>query len=253
MTTVCVVQARFGSKRLPGKVLEPIGSAPMLVRVLDRLRRAATLDEIIVATTSAASDDAVAKVANFAGVKVVRGSQFDVLDRYHDALLASSSASVIVRVTADCPFIDPDLVDLVVRERADHNADFVANRLPPPHPRTYPVGLDVEVCTAIALDRAWREAAAPHHREHVMPYLYENPDLFVIRVLQLDNDLSHYRWTVDTVEDLDAVRRLDALVGPEPFGWHDVLKVAADNPRIGQINSAQRQKLVSEFDERWSE
>lgn len=251
MTTLGIVQARFGSSRLPGKVLQPIGETSMLEKVLRRLSRARSLDALVVATTDTSADDAVAIAAAAVGVPSVRGSEFDVLDRFHQALAHYPDADCVVRVTADCPFIDPEEVDRVVAALRTEGADFAANRLPPPNKRTYPVGLDVEAATRAALDAAWRDASAPHHREHVMPFLYETPERFRTTVLQLDEDLSSFRWTVDTREDLEAARRLDALAGPEPFSWRRVLAVARAHPDIGALNAAQSQKYVTDVDDRW--
>lgn len=250
MTTVCIVQARAGSSRLPGKVLEPISGVSMLGKVLTRLSRAQSIDVLIVATTTDAGDDAVEAEAERFGAIVVRGSVFDVLDRYHSALEAAPDADIVVRVTADCPFVDPDVVDLLVRTLREEGADFVANRLPPPYPRTYPIGLDVEVSTAAALETAWRDAASAHEREHVMPYLYESGN-FDVRVVDLPEDLSAYRWTVDTPADLAAVRAIDALCGPEPFGWEHVLEVVMANPEVLAINADSAQKSVFDVDSRW--
>lgn len=250
MTTVAVIQARAGSSRLPGKVLETIAGMPMLERVIRRVARAQTVDQVIVATTQEPEDDIVQAVAEHAGARVVRGSRYDVLDRFHTALTDYADDDVIVRVTADCPFVDPDVIDEVVLRLRSSGAVFVANRLPPPHPRTTPVGLDVEATTVGALRLAWREATDPHHREHVMPYLYETPGI-AVEVLQIDEDLSHLRWTVDTPDDLAAARALADLVGPEPFGWRDVLAVARAHPEIGAANAGHAQKDVHVIDERW--
>jgi spore coat polysaccharide biosynthesis protein SpsF len=160
---------------------------------------------------------------------------------------------VVVRVTADCPFIDPGIVDRLVRLRRERGADFVANRLPPPYPRTYPVGLDAEVCTAEALEVAWRDATAPAHREHVMPFLYESGERFSVVVDQLDEDLSGMRWTVDVPEDLAAVTAIDLACGPEPFDWLRVLAVVRADPELQRINSGFQQKHVSEVDSRWQD
>lgn len=253
MKTICVIQARFASSRLPGKVLERIGDRSMLAMIIERASRAATIEAMIVATSTEVSDDAVATAAKEAGARVMRGSQFDVLDRYYKALNLESDADILVRLTADCPFVDPDLIDLVVNRLIEGDLAFSANRLPPPHARTYPVGLDVEACTTEALRTAWKEATLPHQREHVMPYLYENPRQFRIGVVDLDFDLSGYRWTVDTVEDLAAVRQIAALVGPEPYGWRDVLNVAQAHPEIGELNRTARQKAATESDSRWEQ
>lgn len=251
MTTILVVQARAGSSRLPGKVLEPIGGVPMLRKVIDRARRSAEVDEILVATTRAAGDDAVEQVATDAGVATVRGHQFDVLDRFHDVLLLRPAASELVRVTADCPFIDPELIDRLILLRRSEGADFAANRLPPPEPRTYPVGLDVEVCTTAALVRAWTEATSPFEREHVMPYLYATPGRFRVVVDQLDEDLSGFRWTVDEPADLEAARAIDAACGPEPYDWRHVLATVRAHPELSALNAGVAQKRVEVVDERW--
>jgi spore coat polysaccharide biosynthesis protein SpsF len=251
VTTIAVVQARAGSSRLPGKVLQPINGVPMLRKVIDRMRRSTELDEIVVATTREPGDDAVADLATAAGVAVVRGDQFDVLDRFHDVLLARPDAATVVRVTADCPFIDPGIIDRLVRLRRDEGADFVANRLPPPAVRTYPVGLDVEVCTAAALQIAWRDAVSPFEREHVMPHLYGEPDRFRVVVDQLDEDLSALRWTVDEPADLEAARAIDAACGPEPYDWRHVLETVRAHPELAEINAGLTQKQVDVVDERW--
>lgn len=251
MTTLCIVQARYDSSRLPGKVAEPILGVPILVGILRRLQRATLLDEIVVATTTSSSDDLVVALAGAAGVEVARGSVFDVLDRFHQVVQARPEVDVVVRVTGDCPFVDPGIVDLVISRLSETAADFAANRLPPPFQRTYPVGLDVEVCTRAAIDQAWAQAERAHQREHVMPFLYEEPGRFAVEIVDLEDDLSAYRWTVDTPDDLEAVRQLAALAGPEPFDWTRVLEVAGAHPELAAINSFQRQKLVSETDSRW--
>jgi spore coat polysaccharide biosynthesis protein SpsF len=196
--TIAIIQARMGATRLPGKVLRDIAGQPMLVRVVERSRRASLLDGFVVATTTEVQDDAVAELCRERGYPCYRGEQQDVLDRYYQAA-RQTGAEVIARITADCPVIDPDLINETVRLVTEHwspfdNApwpdrqgrqgrlntdhfDFAANRLPPPWGRTYPIGLDVEACTFPALERAWKEATEPYQREHVMPYLYEGVNL----------------------------------------------------------------------------
>lgn len=251
MTVVCVIQARLGSSRLPGKVLARIGGITMLEKVIQRVARSRSIDRVVVATTSDHADDEVEQVAMASGADVIRGSMLDVLDRFNDVLVAYPDTEVIVRVTADCPFVDPDIIDDLVRQLAAGGFDFVANRLPPPSGRTYPVGLDVEVCTAAALREAWLKALQPHEREHVMPYIYETPGRFRILATDLSEDLSNFRWTVDTQNDLAVVQALDVLCGPEPFGWERVLEVARQHPDIAEANSGVVQKHVSETDKRW--
>ncbi len=251
MTTVCVIQARMGSSRLPGKVLMDLTPGEtILERVVQRLRRAETVDRIIVATTRDQGDDAIEQACHGLAVECVRGDTFDVLDRYVQAVATVEDADVVVRVTADCPFVDPEIVDSLVRTLRADQVDFIANRLPPPHERTYPVGLDVEVCTREALEEAGRRAEEPHQREHVMPYLYEHPGDFRIRVVDLPEDLAMHRWTVDTPEDLEVVRKIAEAVGPEPFSWRKVFDVTASDAGIEAMNAGQRQKLVTDVDER---
>jgi spore coat polysaccharide biosynthesis protein SpsF len=160
-----------------------------------------------------------------------------VLDRYW-RVLEESGADIIVRLTADCPFIDPDLIDESVRVLLDAESpvDFVATRLP--WERTYPIGLDVEVCTREALHIAWEEADEIYQREHVMPYLYENPERFRIVLLHADNDYGDLRWTVDTKEDLAFIREVATrLSNRKTFRWRDILAILTEEPELKAINA----------------
>lgn len=251
MTAVCVIQARMGSSRLPGKVLmDLVPGEPALQRVVTRVSRATTIDRVIVATTVAPEDDAIEEYVAHLGVTCTRGDVHDVLSRYKEAVDAVPAADVVVRVTADCPFVDPDIIDYLVSDLRSSRCDYVSNRLPPPYARTYPVGLDVEVMSRDALERAAAEAISSHQREHVTPYLYENMEVFAVKVHDLAEDLSGYRWTLDTPADLDALRELARLAGPEPYGWEHILEVARAHPEIGELNRQERQKAVTEVDER---
>lgn len=246
--TIAVIQARSGSRRLPGKVLIDIAGQPMLARVVARARRAETLDRVVVATTTDPDDDPVARLCAERGYPCYRGSTHDVLDRYYQAAHAFG-AGVIVRLTGDCPLIDPDLIDRTVRAFQASGVDFAANRLPPPWERTYPIGLDVEVCSLAALTRAWEEATAPHQREHVMPYLYEEPGRFRVLTIEHDCDLGNLRWAVDTREDLHLVREIYRhFDGSSDFSWQAVLALIEANPALAAINAG-----VSHKDYRESE
>jgi len=253
MTTIGVIQARFDSSRLPGKVLEHVGATTMLAGVMRRLSESRLVDEVVVATTTSPTDDGIAALVANEGYEVVRGSSFDVLDRFHDVLLARPDADVVVRVTADCPFLDPELVDEVIRARAEHGVDFASNRLPPPYARTYPVGLDVEVSTSAALRRAWSEADEPYFREHVMPFLYVEDSQFSRFIVDLDADYSQYRWTVDTPEDLRAARAIARYLPHSSTSWRDVLAVVVEHPELVAINAQFTQKQVTQVDSRWTE
>ena len=263
-----IIQARMASTRLPGKVLLDIGGEPMLVRVVERARRAKTLDGIIVATTIDSSDDGVAELCQERGYPCYRGSVHDVLDRYYQAGL-QFGVDILVRLTADCPIIDGMVIDetvnaflgrLPAEERPftgrfeDIPFDFAANRLPPPWKRTYPIGLDTEVCAFPTLEQVWQEAKKPHQREHVMPYLYEDfwqdqqaPSRFRICLVNHDPDYGWLRWTVDTAEDLQLLRQIYShFNNQDDFTWRDVLTLFEQEPALAQVNVAVRHKNYQE-------
>jgi spore coat polysaccharide biosynthesis protein SpsF len=238
MSTVAIIQARMGSTRLPGKVLRKIEGKSMLARVAGRLRQASLLDAIVVATTDQSRDDAIVEECRRIPVAVFRGSELDVLDRYFMAAQAHRSDTV-VRVSADCPLIDPEVVDQVVGVFGHEKPDYASNTLE----RTYPRGLDTEVMTFGCLQRAWTEAHEPYQRVHVTPYIYQNPDKFRLRSIISEKDYSHYRWTVDTPEDLQFVRTLYALLENEDrFSWREVLRVLSQNSGLDSLNQHIRQK-----------
>ncbi len=244
--TVVIIQARMGSTRLPGKSLTDIHGVPMLGWVIDRSQRAEMVDEVLVATTTSDADDAICDYCTGRNAPIFRGSESDVLDRYCQAA-RRESASHIVRITGDCPLIDPALIDLAVRELLQGEYDFVANRLPPPWTRTYPMGLDVEVCTAAALEMAWQKAEEPFEREHVMPYLYTEPGRFRIHILECEQGFGHLRFSVDTAEDLALVRKIfERFEGRDDFGWREIASLLQREPHLQQLNAGVKQKLVDE-------
>jgi len=233
----------MGSRRLPGKVLMPIGEQTMLGHVVRRAGRAESLDGVIIATTLQPEDDAIVREAERLGAAVFRGSEDDVLDRYHGAARAFG-LDAVVRITADCPLIDPLIVDRVVAAFLDRTTDYASNVLE----RTYPRGLDTEVISAAALVVAWREADRPHQRAHVTPFLYENPGRFRIVSVRADRDRSQFRWTVDTAADLDAVRALVAqLGGGDGHDWRAAVEAAERRPELAAINREVRQKELDEL------
>lgn len=203
---VAVLQARMSSTRLPGKVLADIHGEPMLARQVARLRRCTTLDALVLATSTDPSDDVLEALAASLGLPCVRGSLDDVLSRY---LLAAEHfpADAIVRLTADCPLASPRVIDHVVRDWIADPVDYVSNTLT----RTYPDGLDVEVVTPDAL-RAVHPVADAYEREHVTAGVYHRPEQFTLRNVAQDVDLSDWRWTVDTPEDLEFVRAMYGLL-----------------------------------------
>ena len=250
MRTIAIIQARMNSSRLPGKVLLDIAGQPMLARVIERARRAKTVDEVMVATTTDSSDDRIEAFCGERGYLVYRGDMFDVLDRFYGAARLAQ-AEVIVRITADCPVIDPAAIDRVVETFHSTGADFACNRLPPPWKRTWPIGLDTEVCSFAGLERAWKEAELPYEREHVMPYFYDPEGRFTVVVVDHDPDYGTLRWTVDTAEDLALLREIfTRFDGSDTFTWEDVLALMEREPQLAQINAGVRHKIGTEVDPR---
>jgi spore coat polysaccharide biosynthesis protein SpsF len=247
---VCIVQARMGSSRLPGKVLKDICGKPMLGWVTVRAGQAQKVDELQVATTINAEDDPIEEFCSSIGIDCYRGSEFDVLDRYYQAA-CRAKADVVVRLTADCPLIDPSLIDQTIQALLHEKADFAANRLPPPYHRTYPIGLDVEAATLKALETAWKYAAEGYEREHVMPYLYDPAHGMKFVVIDHEEDLGALRWTVDTPEDLEFVRQVARKFEcHDDFSWLNVLKLVKDHPEIAKINVDISHKTMKDVDTR---
>ena len=234
--TVAIVQARMGSSRLPGKVLADIGGKPMLHRVVVRARRAQTVGQVVVATTVYPEDDPVAKLCAANGYPCFRGDPIDVLDRYFQAAKLFE-AEIIVRLTGDCPLIDPGEIDRTVQAFFLNKVDFTANRLPPPWKRTTPIGMDTEVVSFSALTQAWENATLPYHREHVMPYFYEKNGRFDILLVDDERDLGHYRLTVDTRQDLELVREIYShFHNQDHFSLEEILDLLDRYPDLIAIN-----------------
>lgn len=242
MKTIVIIQARMGSSRLPGKVLADIQGQPMLARVVNRVRQAKRVDEVVIATSVESGDDPLEEFCDRRGWPCYRGSHLDVLDRYYHAA-AAFHADVVVRITSDCPLIDASMIDLVAGRVIDSRGaiDYCANVLAP---RTFPRGLDTEAFTREALVRNWTEAGEPSCREHVTPYFYRNPELFRIAHVINPTDESAHRWTVDTPEDLQLVRQIFEHFAGREFGWQEVLSAFLGNPSWMLINAHVQQKAA---------
>lgn len=232
---VAIIEARYSSTRLPGKVLMPILDQPMLVRIFQRLKLARTLDDIVVATTDSKSDDAVAEAMHYMGAHIFRGSEDDVLDRVVRAA-ESADADIIVEITGDCPLIDPGLVDKVVADFLVGGADFVSNILP----HTTPRGTDVRVFRAADLAEINRTSTDPADHEHVSLHFWEHLDKYVCRNVEMDlpDVVAEIRLTVDTAEDLELVRAIyGGLYNKNPaFSLVDVLDFLNANPHLLELN-----------------
>lgn len=240
----------MSSSRLPGKVLKDLGGAPVLARVVTRVKRAQWVDKVMVATTLDPSDDAIAEWCTQTEVPCFRGDLYDVLDRYYQAA-NSVGAVTVVRVTADCPMIAPEEIDRTVQRFIDSSADFAANRLPPPLVRTTPIGMDTEVVSFAALERAWREAKEPFEREHVMPYLYDMPGRFKVEVVDHDPALGHLRFTVDTPADLEQARAIYAHFGNrDDFSFDELIAADQAHPEWQESVRSVQHKGYQDVDER---
>jgi len=233
MKATAIIQARTGSTRLPEKVLLKVGHKTILEYVLERTGRAKNIENIIVATTENIEDKKIVDLAKNLGVKTYRGSSEDVLDRYYQAAKLSR-VSHIVRITADCPLIDPQVIDNVTRLYFESEADYCSNTLK----ETFPDGLDVEIFSFNALCRSWRNARLSSEREHVTPYMKKNPDMFKLVNFENNIDLSDKRWTVDTAEDFKFINAiLEVLYPVKPdFYSKDVLEFLKKNPHLEEIN-----------------
>jgi spore coat polysaccharide biosynthesis protein SpsF len=238
--TVAVIQARTGSTRLPGKVLLPLLGRPILSRVVERAARAAGIHEVVVATTVDPSDDPIVELATTQGWAVERGSENDLLDRYVQTA-RTRDADIVVRITSDCPLIDPGLIDQTIEAFVEGGADYASNTL---EPRTFPRGLDVEVVSRDALEEAWRDDADPASREHVTPFLYRNPERFRLVRVSSPDDRSAHRWCVDVPEDYELVRRIYEALGSDAFGWEEALAVLEAHPDWPLLNSHVSQKTL---------
>ncbi len=230
-----IIQARTGSTRLPNKVLLSLMGKPMLAHVIERVQASQKIEQVILATTTHESDDALADLADSLGVACYRGSENDVLDRYYQAAKLHQ-ASVVVRITGDCPVIDPAVIDRTIGLFESANYAYVNNFL---H-RTYPDGLDTEVFTFAALETAWQEARLPSEREHVTPYLYKHPEKFPQAGLVQAPDLSYFRWTVDEPVDFEFIQAVYAgLYAQNPlFDMHAITAFLEQNPDLVKLNQS---------------
>jgi len=230
---VAIVQARMGSSRLPGKAIADVAGRPLLLRVVERVQRARRVDKVVVATTDQASDDPIATLCQLERVQYFRGSEDDVLDRFYRTAQANT-ADIVVRITADCPLIDPEVVDLVIARFQLGDCDYASNALR----YTYPDGLDTEVFSFAALERAWREAKKPSEREHVTPYLRTGK----FRMANVESEspvpLGKYRWTVDYPADLEFVRKIyQGFSGNKHFGSQDIFHLLKERPELATVQA----------------
>jgi spore coat polysaccharide biosynthesis protein SpsF len=240
---VALIQARMGSTRLPGKSLKEVMGKPLLGYLVERVRRCKKLNDIVIATTDSPVDDCLARFARNENLSFFRGSEIDVLDRFYQAATLFK-ADVVVRITGDCPLIDPVVVDEAISYFLDQYPlyDYVNNIAP----RRYPRGMDTEVFTYQALLETWKRAGSNSEREHVTPFIYLHPELFRLGHVSCKEDLSSHRWTVDTPEDFALVKKILEYLYPKnpEFTIQDILRALCKNPEWVQINAHIQQKSL---------
>lgn len=245
MKTVIIVQARMTSTRLPGKVLKEVLGKPLLQYQVERLRQVKLADEIIIATTINMTDQPIVEFCEQFGIPYFRGSEKDVLSRYYYAA-KDAHADVIVRITADCPVIDPQVIDKVVSYYYSHQADYdyVSNALT----STYPIGMDTEVFSYKVLHEAYCEAREQPDREHVTPFIYRQPDRYRLANVAYERNESFRRLTVDTIEDFELIKRIIEVLYPinPQFLLEDILEILQCNIEWSLINSKVKQKKYYE-------
>lgn len=232
---LAILQARMSSTRLPGKVLKPILGQPMLFRQIERLKRAKLIDKLIVATSDEIEDDVIDRFCKQNNIVCFRGALNDVLDRFYQAA-QPYMPDYVVRLTGDCPLIDPEVIDKVIRFCIQNNYDYASNTIEP----TYPDGLDVEVFSFRCLVEAWREALLPSQREHVTPFIYQQPLRYKLGNFRNNQNFSHLRWTVDEAKDFDLVTQIYQALYPQnsQFTMQDILKFLDQHEDLKFINTS---------------
>ena len=221
----------MGSSRLPGKVLMKSGNGmPLLYHVINQLRHCSKVKNLVIATTTNQEDDEIEKFADNNSVNVFRGSEKDVLDRYFQCA-KKYSFSTIVRITSDCPLIDPQIVDKVIERFFSGNYDYATNTLI----RTFPIGTDAEVFSFSALETAWKNAQLPSEREHVTPYLRNKGNFKTINV-ENDTNISNLRLTVDRIEDFELIKEILNNISINPIHLEDILELFSRKPELIEIN-----------------
>jgi spore coat polysaccharide biosynthesis protein SpsF (cytidylyltransferase family) len=238
----CIIQARMGSTRLPGKVMLKLDKEnPALYYVLKQLQSSKLLEKLVVATTILDEDDAIDDYAKFMGVDVFRGDANDVLDRYFQCA-KKFLFSTIVRITSDNPLIDPTIVDDMIKKFTSNSYDYLTNS----RVRTFPYGTEVEIFTFKALEKAWKNAKKPSEREHVTPYFYNNPDQFKIFNVENSTNTSNLRWTIDRQNDLILVKSIVSKIKKRPILMTDILELFSQEPKLFEINKDQTKNEVYE-------
>lgn len=241
MKTVIIVQSRMTSTRLPGKILKPVLGKPLLEYQIERLKKITAADEIVIATTTNREDEVIVDLCNKLAISCYRGSETDVLARYYEAAV-KHQADIVVRITSDCPVVDPEV--------CQHAIDYFLSQPKYNYIRLehYPRGLDAEIFSFNVLADCFRKATLQPDREHVTPFIYRHPEDYRIKRLYCSTNYSHHRWTVDTPEDFELIKKIIEAVYPikPSFSFIDILNILEKNPDWYFINAGVRQKQYGE-------
>ncbi|MCL6099633.1 MAG: glycosyltransferase family protein [Bacteroidetes bacterium] len=238
MKIVTIIQARMSSTRLPGKVMLPVLSKPLLVRMLERVQSAKLIGSLVVATSTNSDDDEIEKLCEQNNITCFRGHLTDLLDRHYQVAI-KFGADAIVKIPSDCPLIDPRVIDKVIQHFINYEEyDFVSNL----HPATYPDGNDVEIMSFASLECTWKDATKDYEREHTTPFIWEHQDVFKVGNVAWDSGLDYstsHRWTIDYPEDYEFIRKVfEELYPSNPvFSLNDILDLLKRKPEIAEINS----------------
>ncbi len=228
----CIIQARTDSKRLANKVLKEIEDAPVICHIINRIKRSRNVEQIILATTDNDSDKILLDIAEKFKIIGFAGDEDDVLERFFDAA-TSFSADPIVRITGDCPLVDPELLDIMIQIFLENKYDYISNTIE----RTFPDGLDIEIFSFDALKKTHRQAKWSSEREHVTPFIVKNQDLFRVYSYRNKQDLSNLRWCVDEEDDLLMVKQIfHEMITEQFFSTADIIDLISKNPKIAEIN-----------------
>lgn len=242
---IAIIQARMGSARLPGKVLMNIGKKPVLHWVIERVKRAKLIDKVIVATSNKEKDDVIEKLCKKLGTGCFRGSEEDVLARFYEAAKVQK-ADIIVRITADAPFVDPLIIDKIIKIHFKNKNDYTANDTE----NSYSRGMDVEVFNFESLEKANFNAKKTYQREHITPFIYEHPEIFKIEISKAEGILKRprFRLCVDTKEDLQLIRKIYKALSEskEEINIYNIIQLLDSNPKLAEINANARQKKLGE-------
>ncbi|MFH1910344.1 MAG: glycosyltransferase family protein [bacterium] len=235
MRVLAIIQARMTSTRLPGKALMRFSGQSMLEHVVDRVAKSKLVDEVLVATTINRSDLPIVAICAKKGIRVFCGAEDDVLDRFYQAAKIIKPKQIL-RITADCPVIDPEIIDQVIAKHLRTHSDYTANTV---GAETFPDGQDAEIFTLKALEKSWQKARLASEREHVTQFIKKNPKIFKISSITSREDLSSYRWTVDDADDFQLIKEINAALYKKNhfFSMQDIFKFLKQNPKLNKINS----------------